>query len=54
MVQIITYLLIVILSAFTMYSSGGTTEDVDIVGTPDADVEEAATEEEEIIEEMKV
>lgn len=50
MVQIITYLLIVILSAFTMYSSGGTTEDVDIVGTPDADVEEAATEEEEIIE----
>lgn len=50
MVQIITYLLIVFLSALTMLSPGGATEDVDIVGTPDADVEEVATEEEEIIE----
>lgn len=48
MVQIIAYLILVLLGAFTFLVPAGSSEDVDIVGTPDSDVhEEVVIEEDE-------
>ncbi len=58
MTQIITYLILLLFGAFTFLVPAGSSEDADIVGTPDADVqeeevvtEEEVTEEEDIVEE---